>query len=228
MAGILTTTDATTLVPSLSSLDTNTLGAMVNYINYLVESPEGANRPLGITKWTEKIRLTLKLQNCYLAYHPLILNDQTNYPYSFKVRIADALNYYGRAVPVQPWLSLDNTMIQIDDDSQVSLFLTQAYFYNYPEFSQSIRTIATEMLASYYAGFNLVPLTSNPDPVVYNLKMAAGEIIKYYTSKLYAGIGSLSVPFDEFDISFNQKGSPYQVPDYLLAPFRKYKPYIRY
>ena len=231
--GLLTVNDALTFVPSWSSLDGAQLGSLVNLINYTIESPSGANRALGITQYTELKRLTLKIQNTFLSFRPLVFNptvDPTSqiiftgndlYKAHFQIRIADALNYYGRAVPVQPWLTLDNkNMVQVETNGQLSLFLTQAYFYNFPEFSQSIRTIATEIRCQYWAGLDFTKTT----PELTNLKIAACEIGKYLQSKQYSGVSSIQGPFDDLTVGFNSSGaSAYKVPDYLLLPFRRYR-----
>jgi hypothetical protein len=231
--GLLNLNDALTFVPSWSSLDGTQLGSLINLINYTIESPSGANRALGITQYTELKKLTLKVQNTFLSYRPLVFNSTVDpssqisfsgndlYKAQFQIRIADALNYFGRGVPVQPWIKLDNKdMIQVEGNGQLSLFLTQAYFYNYPEFTQSIRMIATEIRCQYWAGLDFTKTT----PELTNLKIAACEVGKYLQSKQYSGVSSIQGPFDDLTVGFNSSGaSAYSVPDYLLLPFRRYR-----
>jgi hypothetical protein len=232
MAGLLTINDALTYAPAWASLDGAQVSSLVNLINYIVESPDGANRKLDIQQYIEIKRLTLKLQNTYLAYRPLVFKPGVDtstqisftgadlYNANFQIRIADAVNYYNRAVPVQPWLALPElgSQVQIEHNGQLSLFLTQAYFYNFPEFSQTIRTIATEIRCSYYAGYDF----SQSTPEITNLKIAACEIGKYCQSKLYSGVSSIQGPFDDLNVSFNSSGAqPYRVPSYLLLPFTR-------
>ena len=230
--GLLNVNDALTFVPSWSSLDGAQLGSLINLINYTIESPSGANRALGITQYTEIKSLAVKVQNTFLSFRPLVFNSSVDptsrisftgndlYKAHFQVRIGNMLNYYGRGVPVQDWRTLDNNMVQIDTNGLLSLFLTQTYFYNYPEFSQSIRPVATEIRCQYWAGLNF----TKPTPEITNLKIAACEIGKYLQSKQYSGVSSIQGPFDDLTVSFNSsEASAYKVPDYLLLPFRKYR-----
>jgi hypothetical protein len=229
--GILTTTDAPFFAPSLSNLSSEKLGALINYVNYLVESPQGANRPLAIKKWTEKLKLNIKLQNAYLSYRPLILDDPINYPITVQVRVANTLNYYGRGVPVQPWYDIEPSKFLLDIDGQIHCFFGQEYPFTYPNFNQNIRPTVTEMQVSYYSGLELISYNPQseikPSPDVMTLKSAAGEICNYLQSKLYSGVSSIQVPFDEFSINFNNQMEPFKIPDYLLYSFKNYKPYLK-
>lgn len=229
--GILTTTDALYFAPSLSSMSSDQLGALINYVNFLVESPSGANRELEVQKRTEKLKLNIKLQSAYLSYRPIILDDPVDYPINIKVRVANALNYYGRGVPVQFWNDIDPAQFLIDIDGEIHLFFGQEYPYQFPNYNQVIRPTATEVQVTYYSGLHLIPYvpyaTTQPTKEVFNLKVAAGEICKYMTSKLYGGLTSVQVPFDELTLGFSNQVKPFEIPDYLLLPFRKYKPYIK-
>jgi hypothetical protein len=229
--GILSTTDALYFAPSLASLSPDDLGAIVNYVNFLVESPDGANRQLDIKKWTEKLKMNVQLQNVYLSYRPLILDNPIDYPISVKVRIANTLNYYGRGFPLQPWREIPMERVILDVDGQLHITFSADYFYLFLGYGLSIRPIATEMQVSYYSGLNIVPYipyqNTQIEKEILDLKVAAGEICKYLNSKLYNGISSVQVPFDEFTVGFNNPDKAFRVPQELLYPFKKYKPYLK-
>jgi hypothetical protein len=227
--GILFLTDALCFAPSLSNLATDDLAALLNFVNFLVESPQGANRPLGIQQYTEKLKLNLKLQNLYLSYFPIAL-DPIAYPITVQVRTANALNMYSRGIPVQPWIDVAPDKFILDIDGQLHLAFGQEYPYNFPNFNAFIRPVANEMQVSYWAGLDFQPYTpqSTISHEVKNLKIAAGEICKYLNTKMYQGVSSIQVPFDEFSVQFSQGNKAFQIPDILLYPFRNYKPRMRF
>ena len=162
----------------------------------IIESPNGANRPLDITQKTEILKLNGGLQNAYLSWR-YIVEDPAPLVWG---RTGKMRNSYGEIIPASDWESITDFRL---DDNEISI----------------IGSCYSEIKVTYSSGFDFTDIT-NPD-VLY-LKQHTGILLTYMQSPSFQGVKLLDVPFKEFKIEFDN----YAIDrlNFYLTPFRKYAP----
>ena len=167
----------------------------------IIESPNGANRPLDITQKTEILKLNGGLQNAYLSWR-YIAEDPAPLVWG---RYGKMQNSYGEIIPASDWESITDFRL---DDNEISIVGSSCRWNGY-----------SEIKVTYSSGFDFTDIT-NPD-VLY-LKQHTGILLTYMQSPSFQGVKLLDVPFKEFKIEFDN----YAIDrlNFYLTPFRKYAP----
>jgi hypothetical protein len=168
----------------------------------IIESPNGANRPLDITEKKEILTTNGRLQNVYLSWKPVLLDPAI----IVRGRYGKVKSPYGEVIPASDWETI--TGFRVDDNELTVL-------------SNSFCTGYSELEITYSSGFDFTD-TTNPD--VEYIKRHTGILLTYMQSPSFQGVKILDVPFKEFKIEFSQGVNAFEVPDWLMLPFRKYAP----
>jgi hypothetical protein len=218
---IFTPDDLSLFAPSVTLVDDALEGA-ISFVETIVEGDRGADRPLGIVQYREKLRVNLKFQNFRLTYVSPSTPIAEDPEPIIKVRLGNVTDGFNRAIAPDNWkvLTPDEYMIDVDGQINLSTVYGRSWGYNqswnsrepFPEFSEAD--------VEYSAGIDF----SEDTRQVRQLKAAFGRVLDWVCNTgSFKGVTSVELPFEELKISYGS-GQLGMVPDDLLLAFRKYKP----
>ena len=186
------------------------------------EGPQGANRPLDKQQFTEVKSLLTKTQSCFLSYWPIdsevAIAVETRIDSSHEWILLDAADHQ---------LTPENQKLKIDR-SPVHGGFSRSYGRRCVGLASPVgnRTGYSEVRVTYTAGFNFE--VNPPSDRVLRMKRAGARILKY----LYrgnglpapvTGVSAISDTAAATNISINLAAGAGEVPDSLLAEFRRYR-----
>lgn len=220
---IFTVDDLCFFAPSMMSLPEDTVTGAIYLVQSIIEGSKGADRPLEITRYREKLQVNLKFQNFRLTYvsinTPLINSPAP----IFKARLGNISDKFNRAVSLDSWRTLNPDDYTIDIDGQIHLFTATARSWGYggyhgyrrepyPEFSEAD--------VEYSSGIDF----SQDTRQTREIKAAFGRILDWVVNTgSFKGVSSVELPFEEAKISYST-GQIGTIPSDLLLVFQKYRP----
>ncbi len=220
---ILNDDDILKYCPSLAPLiGTDELDGKLDYVQSLVESSLGCNRPIELHIFSEKINYvysTPRRNEFYLAHTPI---DLTYVP-TIEIRKGFA--------PVHSEYALLNSLYY---DENISPYYRRDTLDEYEELEPDDYTLfqngellihkvtlVRDIRVEYKAGLDFTLTTQE----IKSFKSAVGNLLNFITNDAsYQGVKTVEVPFDEYKIEFNSKGEPYLIPPQLMLLFKKYCP----
>lgn len=226
---ILTIADIPTYAPQLETeIGKPALLGKLDYLQSVIEGLEGCNRPIEINEFTEQINC-VNLNPCQdylsLSYAPVDFSDIAYVPIvevryganedyvKYALLSSEYNSYYSNQIRPY-WFTNCNDWITLGDTDYVL------------EVSGILRITKlisiTDIRVTYRAGLNF----SLNNQEIRSFKASAGQLLQYlYKSATYSGVSRVQVPFDEWQVSFNNRGvDAYSIPDNLMSFFKKYRP----
>ena len=227
---ILDSADITTYAPSfLDEIGTPELEGKQDFVQAIIESPKGCNRPIEVTEFTEILdnyQLSAVYPKYNLAYTPVYISE------GYTPRVEVKRGAKERDVPFIA-IAHPNNVTYADGYARTDrYYLRDLQYIELPpeEFEISAQgelTILNQLLiqdfkVTYQAGFDFTQNT----PEIKKIKAAFANVLNFiYKSNAYEGISSVQVPFDEYTIKYNTRSvSPYEIPEHLLYFFWQYRP----
>lgn len=218
---ILTPSDAGIYAPDVT-LTGDALDSALLYVQALIESEKGANRPLEITSFTERKQVNLNAQTVYLSYVPVLEEPSP----VIKVRTGNIQNMVRDVIPVGDWQTLEPDTYTLDVDGRLNFNENYYHYFNYGYYGSSgyyKHHYVSECELTYSSGWDFTQNT----PEINQLKASAGRILSWVygqNSGSYQGVKRLKVPFKEFEVEWSDKQLPGTIPDDLFLTFIKYRP----
>lgn len=212
---ILSLDDVSLYAPSIS-LTGDELNGAIFFVQSIIESSAGCNRPIEITSYEIQRKINVKFQSFYLPYLPIIEITE------LQVRLLNLQDSFRRAIPSGEWFIVPNTNYEFSSNGSIELSLRRNFGNIYPV--ELNEPIYSEIKCNYTAGLDF----SQDNDEIKKLKLAAIECLKYtLNSGAFKGVSELNVPFDEYRIKYSSDVKVGFIPDGLLLPFRKYRPVDR-
>jgi hypothetical protein len=193
----------------------------------IAQGPSGSN--CFIEKQVRKEQRTVKatLQTVQLSYWPVSLSD----PIVIEGRTGNVRNRFRRAVGVSNWNVIGSGAYVLDDTGHLS-FNTGSSIYGFNR--DSVGSCINEIKIQYTAGIDFT--VDTPESV--ELKTALGAMlialssnsIDFYTGQQitkkesYLEVAETYAYPQATERNRGGISTPNGIPDYLLAPFRKYMP----
>ena len=209
---ILTEADIAIYAPTVTDTG-DVLAARILYIQSIMESAQGANRPLELTKFTEIVRINKKIQTTYPRYFPIAESPAL----TVEVRVANQLNYFDRPSGVDGWTLLDSSAYNLNENGRIDIDFIDSAFQG----RSSFRYNNNEARLTYTAGFDFTQST----PEINALKAIAGQLLTYQQSGSFEGVRRHRIDKEVEVEWFGSAGSGYgNFPPALLSPLFKYRP----
>ncbi|MDJ0579083.1 hypothetical protein [Crocosphaera sp.] len=220
---ILTPADANTYAPDVT-LTGDALNSALLFVQSIIESGKGANRPLEVTEFQERKDVNIKAQTVYFSHTP-VLTEPTPV---IKVRLGNIMDFSRNVISIGDWVTVEDDAYTLDIDGRLNF---NKNFYR--QFSYGFlgtrghfgRHYTSECELTYSSGLDFTQNTFE----INQLKAAAGKILSYIegnNSMPYKGNKRLKVPFREFEVESSDKVLPGTIPDELFLSFVKYRPVI--
>lgn len=207
---ILTEAELAIYAPSVS-LTGDAFDGAIAYTQMVMESPMGANRPLGLTEFTEIVRINQRLSTAYPSYFPIAASPAI----TVEVRIANQVNMYHRGSGVGEWIALGSDAFTLNENGRIDLDLAVIAFLRRQNFYRN-----NEARLIYTAGFDF----SEATPEVAAIKAIAGQILTYQQSPAFTGIKRQKVD-KEYEVEFGaQSQQAGAIPPSYLSMLARYRP----
>lgn len=217
---ILNSADVLTYAPSVELSGEALRGALIQS-QFIAEGAMGANRRLEVHPYDLILKLQPAQQVAHIPYLPLVVDEE--HPLIVQAR------YSGDRV-MGAWVQGDllwETLTENSDfvlDRQTNRLTIYRFAANGREWGlrDYYQYCFTEIRVQFYSGFDF----SEPlcDDASY-IKSSLGHLLAYLQSPQFLGVKRLQVPFREYEIEYQVQQSG-EVPEYLLMPFRKYRPIV--
>lgn len=208
---ILTEAEMPIYAPSVT-LTGVALDAQIAFIQGMMESPMGADRPLEIQSITEVRRVNWKTQTVHPRFFPIADPESM----TVEVRTANRLNGYHRASGAGDWDLLNSDQWNLNENGRIDLSGDILAFFS-SNCGQETRV--NEARLTYSSGFDF----SEPSPDVNFIKAIAGQILSYQMSPAYSGIKRQRVD-QEYEIEWQSGNVAGGLPLSLFVPLKKYIP----
>lgn len=196
------------------------LVAALASIQLLLEGPQGAQRPLGLTEYNEIKEVRTRVQTVQLSYWPIMDTPEP----VLKARTGNVMGRFNRPIPLGDWVDLDSPLDLIDHTGQVNLSRLSRLQGGF-----------TEINAIYTSGLDFSVSTTDADAI--EIKRLVGHFLDYQQNDLSAlGISSYSADHEgKFTIASPSSsssgtsgkpnlGSTSDMLNVLLQSVQKYRP----
>lgn len=204
---ILTSDELSSYAPSL--VGNANADQLILVAQAFVESPQGANRKLELTEYQEIKRINQFKKNVFCSYLPIASDPAL----VLEVRYNNQPTLFGRQSSVTDWQTVTDDKYIIDKHGKINFRSVLNYgYYAFPNEAQM----------TYTAGFDF----TSDDAEVITIKTLLGQILEYQQKDIYKGRQSLSISGEASvaNAFFTGLKQPYQIPDSLILPFKKYRP----
>jgi hypothetical protein len=208
---ILDITELSQYAPSL--VDNPSASGIIALSQSLIESSQGANRPLEIREYQEIKKINRLHQNVFCSYTPIVATETL----TIEVRFATQTTRFGRMVNLSDWIEIPPSNYILDSGGRISFNKV---------FNLNLGNIPDEAKLTYQSGFDF---SDNSNPEVLTLKTMFGQVLEYTQSNSFKGIKKIDIS-GEVSVEYNSSSnldasdSAYKVPNNLLLAFKKYQP----
>ena len=217
--------DIKTYAPDfINEINCDSLEGQIQYVLSIVESAQGANRPIQITEFNDYVSyIYLKPgQPYHLSYCPFVTEDG----YEPIVKIRSGCLPHNRQIAPYINSTIVNNSISFSDRSNngYQTLSSEEYIIENDKLIILRQTIVQDLDITYKAGLDL----SLDNHEVRSFKANFCHLMNFiYKSASYSGISDVQLPYDEARIKFNNSGvKPFDIPDNLLIFFHKYRPIV--